>query len=80
MPQAENIMTDRISQFPNVDHFAFNERSDHTVAEQYIEQIEGEAQIDACVKCSGIELAPVAGASRPLVEHFARIARDACLR
>jgi hypothetical protein len=43
-------MTERISQFPNVDHFAFNERSDHTVAEQYIEQIEGEVQMDAYVK------------------------------
>src|SRR5947207_1948378 len=43
-------MTERISQFPNVDHFAFNEKSDQTVAEQYVEQIEGEVQMDAYVK------------------------------
>jgi hypothetical protein len=43
-------MTERISQFPQVDHYEFNERSDHTVAEQYIEQIEGEVQMDAYVK------------------------------
>ncbi len=43
-------MTERISQFPNVNHGAFNEQSDQTVAAQYIEQIEGEVQMDAYVK------------------------------
>jgi hypothetical protein len=51
-------MTERISQFPQVDHFEFNERSDHTVAEQYIEQIEGEVQMDAYVKAQ-VSAAPV---------------------
>ena len=43
-------MTERISQFPNVNHGLFNEQSDQTVAAQYIEQIEGEVQMDAYVK------------------------------
>jgi hypothetical protein len=46
----ENIMTERISQFPNVNHGLFNEQSDQTAAAQYIEQIEGEVQMDAYVK------------------------------
>ena len=37
-------MTERILQFPQVDH------SDHTVAEEYIDQIEGEGQMGAYVK------------------------------
>jgi hypothetical protein len=43
-------MTERISQFPKADHFAFNQQSDQTVAAQYVEQVEGEVQMDAYVK------------------------------
>jgi len=43
-------MTERISQFPQVDHNLFNEKSGETVAEQYVEQIEGEVQMDRYVK------------------------------
>jgi len=46
----EIIMTERISQFPNVNHGLFNEQSDQTAAAQYIEQIEGEVRMDAYVK------------------------------
>ena len=43
-------MTERISQFPQVDHFLFNEKFGNTVAEQQLEQIEGEVQMDRYVK------------------------------
>jgi hypothetical protein len=44
-------MTDQpISQFPIIHHGALNEQRDRTVAEEVIEQIEGEVQLDRYVK------------------------------
>jgi hypothetical protein len=39
-----------ISQFPIIHHGALNEQTDRTVAEDFIEQIEGEVQLDRYVK------------------------------